>query len=170
MVLLTYSSTYSSSDSLSLVTFWDLILCQTSAYMGSSHEVLIGKRLVGNMNTESEVRFCLILAHHLFVMLEGLYAFLRPFILLKQLLFYILPRVVLRSQSPLPVLYGSAVCYCQRRFCWNTVVKRGYSTHTTQPPSTSIDPTDHEWNGRPSPRALFVFRNMYKIPQGAHLN
>ena len=56
MALLTYSSTYSSSDSLSLVTFWDLILCQTSAYMGSSHGVLIGKRLVGNMNIESEVR------------------------------------------------------------------------------------------------------------------
>ena len=57
----------------------ELILSQTSAYMGSSHGVLIGKRLVGNMNTESEVRVCLILVHHLFVMWEGLYAFLRPF-------------------------------------------------------------------------------------------
>ena len=61
MALLTYSSTYSSSDSLFLVTFWDLILCQTSSHVGSSHGVLIGKRLVGNMNIESEVRFCLLL-------------------------------------------------------------------------------------------------------------
>jgi hypothetical protein len=79
MALLTYSPTYSSSDSLFLVIFWDLILCQTFSHMGSSHGVLIGKRLVGNMNIESEVRFCLLLVHHLFVMLEGLYAFLRPF-------------------------------------------------------------------------------------------
>ena len=66
MALLTYSPTY-------------LIPRHTFSHMGSSHGVLIGKRLVGNMNIESEVRFFLLLVHHLFVMLEGLYAFLRPF-------------------------------------------------------------------------------------------
>jgi hypothetical protein len=77
--------------------------------------------------------------------------------LLKQLLFYTLPRVVLLSQSPLPALYGSTACYCPMRLCWNTVLKGGYITHTTQPSSTPFDPTGHDWNGGPSPRAIFVF-------------
>ena len=58
MVLLAYSSAYSASSSLFLVRFRELILCQSSAYLGSPYGALIGKRLVGNMTPESEVRFC----------------------------------------------------------------------------------------------------------------
>ena len=79
MVLLAYSSAYSASPSFFLVMFRELILCQSSAYLGSSYGARIGKRLVGNMTPESEVRFCPNFTSSPFVYLEGLYAFLRPF-------------------------------------------------------------------------------------------
>ena len=79
MVLLAYSSAYSASPSLFLVRFRELILCQSSAYLGSSYGARIGKRLVGNMTPESEVRFCPNFTSSPFVYLEGLCAFLRPF-------------------------------------------------------------------------------------------
>jgi hypothetical protein len=156
MVLLTYPSTHSPSPGLFLVTFWKLILCQISLYLGSSHGVLIGKRPVGNVNPESEVRFCLISSHLPLLIWKACAPSFAP-LLLKQLLFYTLPRVALLSQSPLPALHGSTVCYCPRRLCWNTVVKRGCIAHATQPSSNPFGPTDHDWNGGPSPRALFVF-------------
>jgi hypothetical protein len=77
--LLAYPSAYSASPSLFLVRFRELILCQSSAYLGSHYGALIGKRLVGNMTPESEVRFCPNFTSPPFVYLEGLYAFLRPF-------------------------------------------------------------------------------------------
>jgi hypothetical protein len=58
MVLLTYSSAYSSSAACFIVSFWELILHQDFSHMGSSHGSLIGKRLVAIMYPESEVGFC----------------------------------------------------------------------------------------------------------------
>jgi hypothetical protein len=103
MVLLAYSSAYSASPSLFLVRFRELILCQSSLYLGSSHGALIGKRLVGNMTPESEVRFGPnSTSSPLFIWKACTPSFAPS--LLKQLLFYTLARVVSLSQSPLPVL------------------------------------------------------------------
>jgi hypothetical protein len=128
MVLLAYSSAYSSSPTwliprrisgtYSLSDFLIFIF-------GKLSWALIGKRLVGNMTPESEVRFGPIFTSPPLFIWKACTPSFAPS-LLKQLLFYTLPRVVPLSQSPLPVLYGSTVCYCPRRFCWNTVVKRGY--------------------------------------------
>jgi hypothetical protein len=135
--LLDYSSAYSSSSSLFTIGFRELILCQTSSYLGSSHGVLIVKRLVGTY--ESRIGSRILSCFHL----NSLFTWktrassIAPS-LLKQLLFYKLLRVVPLPQSPLPVLCGSTVCYYPRRLCWNAVVKGGYIIHTTQPPSTPL--------------------------------
>ena len=101
------------------------------------------------MYIESEVRFCLLLVHHLFVMLEGLYAFLRPFTL--KLTFTItIFRLALSAYSPYvlyysPLLHGVWVGSGLRKICYKwyttsysiTYLSQYYNTHTsweTQPP------------------------------------